>query len=373
MFCPGGGYPDMDKDAVLYGGTDPGRFVPTYMIFCESFAKPKDRYRSPYLDPALCSKFDRRDVYIITQNALADQTYMSYIRDHYDFSRPNPNNPATIEKFLPWQRGVFRWGWKHLHRDAMYPREPIFIPNPDESNRAFPTVYCRCPGQTRAKHRRHYHRKRRVSVNGVQAVMAINGILARQIFDRNKEKHAFYVEESYVIQWMYPYLSPYGVIMKIQQRPLADAAGERATLDEHSPPGYRVLEPADGRVRTRGRNFARDSDGQKAFSKLRTAIAGIYEFRRLFEPAEYAYKQAIHLYPASPEACFRLANLYMQVGRVDDAINVLMKLQLQDPLNTQIGATIQQFRNFKTQAVRMPAPAQPAPPRADRPAAGRTA
>ena len=30
-------YPEMTKDAVLYGGTDPGRFCPTYMIFCESF------------------------------------------------------------------------------------------------------------------------------------------------------------------------------------------------------------------------------------------------------------------------------------------------------------------------------------------------
>ncbi|HKQ39308.1 MAG TPA: DUF2723 domain-containing protein, partial [Verrucomicrobiae bacterium] len=30
-------YPEMTRDAVLYGGTDPGRFNPTYMIFCESF------------------------------------------------------------------------------------------------------------------------------------------------------------------------------------------------------------------------------------------------------------------------------------------------------------------------------------------------
>jgi len=27
----------MDKDTILFGGTDPGRFCPTYMIFCESF------------------------------------------------------------------------------------------------------------------------------------------------------------------------------------------------------------------------------------------------------------------------------------------------------------------------------------------------
>src|SRR5262249_21354087 len=67
-------YPEMSRDAILFGGTDPGRFCPTYMIFCESFLKPALRR-----DPA----FDRRDVYIITQNALADPHYLEYIRAHY--------------------------------------------------------------------------------------------------------------------------------------------------------------------------------------------------------------------------------------------------------------------------------------------------
>ncbi|MFM8359670.1 MAG: DUF2723 domain-containing protein, partial [Verrucomicrobiota bacterium] len=70
-------YPAMDRHTVLFGGTDPGRFCPTYMIFCESFVRPEDR-----LDPG----FDRRDVYIITQNALADNTYLDYIRAHYQRS-----------------------------------------------------------------------------------------------------------------------------------------------------------------------------------------------------------------------------------------------------------------------------------------------
>src|SRR5947208_4686597 len=68
----------MARDAVLFGGTDPGRFCPTYMIFCESFVPPKCKPRDPL--------FDRRDVYIITQNALADGTYLCYIRAHYNRS-----------------------------------------------------------------------------------------------------------------------------------------------------------------------------------------------------------------------------------------------------------------------------------------------
>ena len=71
--------PGDDKDAVLFGGTDPGRFCPTYIIFCESFTPHN-------CQPPLDQNFDRRDVYIITQNALADGTYLCYIRAQYNRS-----------------------------------------------------------------------------------------------------------------------------------------------------------------------------------------------------------------------------------------------------------------------------------------------
>ena len=69
-------YPEMTKDTILFGGTDPGRFCPTYAIFCDSFI-PHDCL------PAQDQNFDRRDVYLITQNALADGTYLDYLRAQY--------------------------------------------------------------------------------------------------------------------------------------------------------------------------------------------------------------------------------------------------------------------------------------------------
>jgi hypothetical protein len=72
-------FPPMTKDAVLFGGTDPGRFCPTYMVFCESFTPH-------HCQPPEDQTFDRRDVYIITQNALADPPYLNYIRAHYNRS-----------------------------------------------------------------------------------------------------------------------------------------------------------------------------------------------------------------------------------------------------------------------------------------------
>ena len=52
---------NLPPSSVLIGGTDPGRFVATYMIFGES-PQPPQHKRDP--------SFDRRDLYILTQNAL---------------------------------------------------------------------------------------------------------------------------------------------------------------------------------------------------------------------------------------------------------------------------------------------------------------
>jgi Tfp pilus assembly protein PilF len=83
-------YPEMSENAILFGGTDPGRFNPTYMIFAESFTDPAKRRDSD---------FDRRDVALITQNALADSTYLDTVRAHYQRSEQidwKPEDPSYI-------------------------------------------------------------------------------------------------------------------------------------------------------------------------------------------------------------------------------------------------------------------------------------
>ncbi|MEI7903247.1 MAG: hypothetical protein WCK89_23650, partial [bacterium] len=67
--------PPMEPGAIFFGGTDPGRFVPTYMIYSADV---------------------RPDVFLITQNALADNTYMSTMRDLYgnQIWIPTPDDSA---------------------------------------------------------------------------------------------------------------------------------------------------------------------------------------------------------------------------------------------------------------------------------------
>ena len=48
-------YPEMTRNTILFGGTDPGRFCPTYMIFCDSFIPHS-------CQPKQDQKFDRRDL-----------------------------------------------------------------------------------------------------------------------------------------------------------------------------------------------------------------------------------------------------------------------------------------------------------------------
>jgi len=359
MFYPGGEYPPMERGAFLFGGTDPGRFVPTYMIFCESAVPPRDKFQDPNLERAAVP-FDRRDVYIVTQNALADTTYMAYIRDHYDFSRPNPTNSDTLLKFEPWQRSLFRWGWHSLERDITYPVGPIYIPTEQDSQRAFQEYVAdvqarRQRGEPMDPDEEVDLDGGRVQVRGVKGVMNINGILCKWIHERNKAKCAFYIEESYVIPWMFPYLQPYGIIMKINKEPLPTptenpAAWSQIIARDKSYWDKLVADfagvPGDPTHPGRA-EFWRDNDARKTFSKLRSAIGGVYAYRKLYAEAKYAYNQSLQLCPDSPEANFRTSQMLLETGQPDEAIRVLEDYQKLDPLNAKIGQAVAQIRGLK--------------------------
>ncbi len=271
--------PVMEPNAIFFGGTDPGRFVPTYMIF---------------------SARVRPDVFLITQNALADNTYMNVMRDLYG--------------------------------------NMIWIPTPNDSNIAFQSyVNDIRSGRIPANAAVTVDENGKVSVQGVQGVMEINGIICRMIFDQNKSKHDFYIEESYVISWMYPYLEPHGLIMKINKEPLPGLTEEMIKNDMEFWDWYcaRLLNDE---------SFIRSSVARKTFSKLRCAIGGLYTYRRLFKEAETAFLQAIELSPISPEANFRLADLYLQQSRFQDAVAVMQQNQELDPRNDKIEGFLNQIR-----------------------------
>jgi tetratricopeptide (TPR) repeat protein len=227
----------------------------------------------------------------------------------------------------------------------------------------------------------------KVQVSGQVAVMNINGLLTKVMFDHNP-KNEFFVEESFPLKWMYPHLTPYGIIMKINRQPLSMLSedvmrrdhefwkqySKRTTgdiLDYDTPVKDVVawIEKTYLRYNLEGftgdRKFVHDMDAQKAFSKLRSSIGGIYQWRlstqcppeyrpkspaelqRVLKEADFAFKQAFAFCPYSPEAVFRYANLLIQFGRMDDALLVAETCQKMDPYNGQVKNLVDNLENYK--------------------------
>jgi tetratricopeptide (TPR) repeat protein/uncharacterized membrane protein YphA (DoxX/SURF4 family) len=409
-------YPEMSRNAILFGGTDPGRFCPTYIIFCESFIPHR-------CQPAQDQKFDRRDVYIITQNALADGTYLEYLRSQYNRSKQidppffgrlfkyltvvltgigagNVNTQgsdlgsgdsgnALVETIASLLRDVLdkpfmAWGQHVENRrraEGVYPKSEIYIPSPDDSAECF---------QEYARQKQLTSNDGTIEISGQQDVMAINGLLCKVIFD-NCPTNEFYVEESFPLDWMYPYETPFGVIMKINRAPVTELSDDVFKLDHSFWSKYSerlcgnwitydtsVKEIADFVDRTyihnnyKGfigdRRFVRDEDAQKAFSKLRSSQAGMYAWRcdsrscppeyrqktaasqaALVREADFAFKQAFAFCPYSPEAVFRYVNFLLQLGRFDDAVLVAETCLKLDPFNDQVANTITQLKAIRDQ------------------------
>jgi len=571
-------YPEMAKDAVLFGGTDPGRFCPTYMIFCESFTPHN-------CQPVEDQKFDRRDVYIITQNALADGTYLNYIRAHYNRSKQidppffqefvrsteekrenyktniiarivSPldtyftalgariekqrrtytswftekdftNLSSLVSKLRAGHDPLSKWIFDNLSKEtqgllaatgsdaaqrkalaadlnklidreltlkkqlaplylekndvdtkitigkgsdsllkkqtelakqistlsteeplytparfaqvklsdyvkkfaaqnprsdtrvrlnrllleeaypgeiaksmgAIYPDREIYIPSPEDSQQCF-NDYIQ-DAQRRATMNPPQLKPGedvkvvddKVQVSGQVAVMSINGLLTKVIFDHNPDNE-FYVEESFPLDWMFPHLTPYGVIMKINRKALPSLSEEDLQKDhlfwkEYSKRFTGDIVDYDTKVSDvtawvektymrkdftgfKGdRKFVRDEDAQKAFSKLRSSIGGIYAYRlgiqgntfcapeyrpktkeeteRLTKEANFAFLQAFLFCPYSPEAVFRYVNFLIQNQRIDDAILVAETCLKFDPNNGSVVGLVQNLRAIRQQ------------------------
>ncbi|HVU26235.1 MAG TPA: DUF2723 domain-containing protein [Verrucomicrobiae bacterium] len=422
-------YPEMTRDAILFGGTDPGRFVPTYMIFCESFIPASCKPMDP--------KFDRRDVYLITQNALADGTYLDYLRAQYN--RSTQHDPPFFSRFFRYTAATIGLGnrdnvimdlnsedagkgdtgnalvegianllystldvpftklgasiEKRRRAQGVYPPKEIYIPSPEDSERCF------------AEYRDDFERRsalgqllpgegvrtanNQMSISGQVSVMMINGLLAKVIFDQNPTNE-FFVEESFPLQWMYPYETPFGVIMKVNRNPLPELSDDVFKKDHEFWSKFSdrltgnwitydtsVKEIADFAEKVYLRNnfagfkgdrkFIRDEDAQKSFSKLRSSIAGIYAWRlgsqcppeyrqkteasrqALIKETDFAFKQAFAFCPYSPEIVVRYIQFLMQFNRVDDAILVTQTASKLDPYNDQFTSIVSQLQQIKEQ------------------------
>ena len=194
-----------------------------------------------------------------------------------------------------------------------------------------------------------------IRLSGQMNVIGIRELLTKTIFDKNPDRE-FYVEEGFPLDWMYPYLEPHGLIMKINRQQLPVLSDEIVQRDSDYWTKY--LTPMIGgwlkpdttvaevaafaekiHVKKDFSGFAGDPQFFQSeywcenFSKLRSSIGGLYGWRaqhaaddaekkRMNDAADFAFRQAWAFCPYSTETIFRYANLLISQNRRADALLV---------------------------------------------------
>jgi hypothetical protein len=285
--------------SIYFGGTDSGRFLVT----------------------ALCRSHVSGDPFFtITQNALADhRSYLRYLRGMYGGRICVPTEEDVDRACNEYEQDARR----RQSEGKLLPGEIL--------------------EEVAGK----------LEIRGQISVWAVTGLLTKLMFERNPGRE-FYLEESFPLTWMYPQLSPHGLILKINRQPFSELPSELVQRDRQYWTGYSgpmigewltfetplpELVAFVDKVHLNGNlsdfggdpRYIQNEIPQRSFSKLRSSIGGLYAWRalnsqnpgekeRMLKEADFAFRQAFALCPTSPETVFRYINLLVGQKRLGDAI-----------------------------------------------------
>lgn len=285
--------------SVYFGGTDEGRFLITAMQK---------------------SQVDGDPFFTITQNALADGSYLDYLQNMYGDQLYIPTAEDSQQCFQEYTDDAKL----RLQNHQLKPGEHVKM---DPSGRP--------------------------QISGQVAVMEINGLIAKVIFDKNTSRD-FYIQESFPLDWMYPYLEPHGLIFKIDHQPLAalsdetiqqdhdywtkaiapmigDWLNDDTTIKEIAAFGEKVFLQHDFSGFTGDQRFVENKYAGAAFSWDRSNIADLYVWRMnhattsdnkesLAREADFAFRQALALDPYIPKIVNAYQNFLKSQNRETDAL-----------------------------------------------------
>jgi hypothetical protein len=252
---------------VYVGGTDSGRFIPT--LLNET------------------SDGERRVV--LTQNALADGSYLEYLRFLYGDRMTLPTQEDSQRAFQDYTSDA----QKRFAHDQQFPDEPKQVR----------------PGEEFGGADGH------VQVSGQMSVMAVNEKLFQMIMDKNPTL-SFGLEESFNFKSTYPNAAPLGPIMElgvpdVQKTFTAEAAAQ--TVDYWRTAAQSLLADSEN---------TGDSPALKAYSKMAVTQAKLLEDHNFTTEAEQTYRLATDMGPSDPEAVFCYAGFLARQKRFAEAILV---------------------------------------------------
>ncbi len=252
---------------VYLGGTDAGRYIPTL----------------------LAETSEERPI-VLTQNALADNSYLEYARflhgDRLNALTPEDSNRA-FQDYVEDARRRYEHG-------QQFPNEPPQI-KPGEQVEVF-------GGKTQ--------------VGGQVAVMAINERLTQALMQRNPGA-SFAMEESYPFAASYAQATTLGPVLELG---VSDAS-QLLTADRAA----QSVEYWKTTANTMGGPDENSSSAEqrRAYAKMAAAQAGLLNQAGFSESAMETYAIAARIHPGDPEVAFRYSDLLVQQNRAQDAIPIV--------------------------------------------------
>jgi tetratricopeptide (TPR) repeat protein len=255
---------------IYAGGTDPGCFIPTMMN----------------------ETGDGEQHIVLTQNALADGTYLKYLDVLYGERMATLTQDDSQRAFQEYVTDA----QKRLEHDQQFPNESPKL-KPGEDVKVVDG---------------------RIQVSGQVAVMAINEKLFQMLMAKNPDA-AFAMEESFPFISLYANAKPLGPVIEM------GSSGEQAALSADQ------AAQSVNYWRTAADQLLADSeapdgsDARKAYAKLVSSQAGLLADHQLTAEAEQEFRIALEIYPASPEALFRYVNLLTGQSRADEALPLVEK------------------------------------------------
>ena len=280
---------DALKPGMVYvGGTDPGRGIPELLNETNEGEKHV----------------------VITQNGLADNTYMDYLRFIYGDRLSLPSSEQVQSAYT----GYVADYQKRLAHDQQFPDEPKQV-LPGER------VGSDGGGGWTAAVKQG---DQSIQVSGQVSCMMINKRILQMILQANPES-PFGLEESFPLKSTYAEAAPLGPIMELrapdgQDALSADSASQ--TVAYWQDRVHQLLAaPA-----------AADSpDWLRAYSKMTDAQANLFAAHGLNAQAEQAFRLSLQICSYATDAVFGYVDLLTSENRAEDALAVAQSAAKADP------------------------------------------
>jgi hypothetical protein len=233
---------------IYVGGTDPGCFIPTF----------------------LNETSEGEHHVIMTQNALADGTYLDYLNFVYGERLSTLSQEDSQRAYQAYTADAL----KRMEHDQQFPHEPK---------------------QLRPGEDIHVDEHGNISVSGLIAVMNMNEALFQKLMEKNPDA-SFAIEQSFAFTSIYSNAAPLGPLLELRVR-----GAEAALSPERAAQSVGYWRDISQQL-TSDPEAANSTEVRMAYVKAASEQAAMFLDRQLISEAGQTYDIAIQLAASDPKA-----------------------------------------------------------------------